>query len=243
MQAKALVIQHEDECPPAWFGTWFSAAGLAYDIVLGHRGEPVPSTLGEYAALVVLGGEMGAYDDASCSWLTPTKQLIRHTVGVGGTFFGICLGHQLAAAALGGDVAVNPNSRTIGLTPVSPTAAGHSDPLVKVVRPGALAVHWNNDVVWRLPDDAVELATSPDGTIQAAQFGEHGWGVQFHPEAGPEVFDAWTHSAKGDERQREEQRKAAASIRDAEEQLVRDWRPLAERFAELVLTRWHSTTR
>jgi GMP synthase (glutamine-hydrolysing) len=240
---KALVIQHEDECPPAWFGTWFADAGLQHDVVRGHRGEPIPTTLGEYAALVVLGGEMGAHDDEKHPWLAPTKQLIRHTVEADGTFLGICLGHQLAGAALGGEVVVNPNGQAKGLTLVSPTDAGQADELVKVVRPGALAVQWNDDVVATLPDGAVELATSPDGTVQAARFAEHAWGVQFHPEAGPDVFDSWTGSAKGDDAQREEQRKAAALIRDAEGQLVRDWRPLAERFAELALSRQHDAGR
>ncbi len=233
-QTKALLIQHEDECPPAWFGEWFSAAGLSFDVVLGHRGEPIPSTLDGYDALVVLGGEMGAHDDATHPWLTPTKALIRSVVEAGQVFLGICLGHQLAGAALGGDVRPNPNGQAKGLTVVSPTEAGQDDPLLGVIEPGAVAVQWNDDVVWRLPDDAVELATSPDGTVQAARFGRQAWGVQFHPEAGPDVFDAWTGSAKSDETQRAEQRKAAALIRDAEDRLRRDWEPLATRFATLV---------
>lgn len=238
----ALVIQHEDECPPAWFGSWFGEAGLAYDVVRGHRGEPIPSTLASYDALVVLGGEMGAHDDAHCPWLTATKALIRHTVAAQRPFLGICLGHQLAGTALVGEVTANPNGQAKGLTPVSPTGAGATDPLMEVVRPGALAVQWNDDVVWRLPEGATELATSQDGTVQAARFGAHAWGVQFHPEAGPDVFDAWTGSAKGDDAQREEQRKAAALIRDAEDQLRADWRPLAVRFAEIVQARSQSAT-
>lgn len=239
-QPKALVIQHEDECPPAWFGTWFLEAGLAYDVVLGPRGGIVPETIAGYDALVVLGGEMGANDDATCPWLTPTKALIRDTVEAGHPFLGICLGHQLAGTALGGHVVVNPNGQAKGLTLVSPTDAGAADDLTKVIRPGSLAVQWNDDVVWRLPDGAIELATSPDGTVQAARFGDRAWGVQFHPEAGPDVFDAWTGSAKGDDRQRAEQRKAAALIRAAEQQLATDWRPLAVRFAELVQARGHT---
>ncbi len=229
------MIQHEDECPPAWFGTWFGEAGLDYAVVRAHRGDPVPETIGGYAALVVLGGEMGAHDDVSCPWLTPTKALIRRTVEAGETFLGICLGHQLAAAALGGDVIVNPNGQAKGLTLVSPTSQGASDPLIEVVRPGSMAVQWNDDVVWQLPVGAVELATSPDGTVQAARFAERAWGVQFHPEAGADVFDAWTTSAKGDDDQREQQRKAAALIREADGRLQADWRPLAVRFAELTL--------
>jgi GMP synthase (glutamine-hydrolysing) len=239
---KALLIQHEDECPPAWFGRWFRTSGLEYDVVLGHRGDPVPPTIEGYAALVVLGGEMGAYDDESCPWLTPTKALIRHTVQHGGTFLGICLGHQLAGAALDGEVVVNPNGQAKGLTVVSLTDAGQADELTKVIRPGAVAVQWNGDVVWRLPRRAVELATAPDGTVQAARFADRAWGVQFHPEAGPEVFDSWTASAKGDDAQREQQRKAAELIRAADEQLQSDWRPLAERFAELVLAKTYGST-
>jgi GMP synthase (glutamine-hydrolysing) len=239
---KALLIQHEDECPPAWFGRWFRASGLDYDVVLGHRGEQVPETLGAYAALVVLGGEMGAYDDESCPWLTPTKALIRHTVQSGRAFLGICLGHQLAGAALDGEIVVNPNGQAKGLTLVSLTPAGQADELTKVIRRGAVAVQWNDDVMWRLPEGAVELATAPDGTVQAARFAERAWGVQFHPEAGPEVFDSWTGSAKGDDAQREQQRKAAELIRAADEQLQADWRPLAEQFAALVLATTHGST-
>jgi GMP synthase (glutamine-hydrolysing) len=230
-----LVIQHEDECPPAWFGTWFEEAGLAYDVVRGHRGGTVPPTLEPHAALVVLGGEMGALDDAACPWLSPTKDLIRRTVQAGRPFLGICLGHQLAAAALGGEVVVNPNGQANGLTPVSLTEQGAADPLTKVVRPDAVAVQWNRDVVRRLPEYAVQLATAPDGTVQAARFADLAWGVQFHPEIGADVFDAWMASAKDDPDQLAKQRTAAALIRDAEDQLRADWQPLAIRFAELVL--------
>lgn len=231
---RLLVIQHEDECPPAWFGEWFRAAGLSYDVVLGHDGHAVPATLTGYDALVVLGGEMGAHDESTHPWLAPTKALIRAIVEAGQPFLGICLGHQLAGAALGGDVRPNPNGQAKGLTVVTLTEAGRDDPLLGVVNTGALAVQWNDDVVWRLPDDAVELATSPDGTVQAARFGPQAWGVQFHPEAGPDVFDGWTGSAKSDENQRVEQRKAAALIRDAADQLRRDWERLATRFADVV---------
>ncbi len=229
------MIQHEDDCPPAWFGTWFREGGLDYDVVLGHRGEPVPGDLGAYDALVVLGGEMGANDDRACPWLTPTKALIRHAVTVGRPFLGICLGHQLAGAALGGEVIRNPHGRANGLTPVRPTADGLADELMKVVRTGSLAVQWNDDVVWRLPGDARTLATSPDGTAQAVRFGPAAWGVQFHPEAGPDVFDSWIASTGGgDEQERAQQRATAELVRAAEGQLRGDWRPLAVRFAELV---------
>ena len=235
MTGRLLVIQHEDSCAPAWFGEWWTQEGLGYDALLAHRGEPVPASLGSYDGLVVLGGEMGANDDADFSWLTPTKTLIRDAVGSGAAFLGICLGHQLAAVALGGEVVRNPHGHARGLTPVGFTAAGATDPLLAAVRPGALAVQWNGDIVSRLPESAVELATSPDGTVQAARFGERAWGVQFHPEASPDVFDSWTlgkpsAAAPG----AVDVPAVAAAIRRAEPTLRTDWRPLAVRFAEIV---------
>ena len=138
--------------------------------MLGHRGEPIPADLDGYDALVVLGGEMGANDDESCPWLAPTKALIAHGRRTRARFLGICLGHQLAAAALGGEVIVNPLGQAVGLTPVSLTSAGEADALLEGVRPGASSIQWNATWRRRLPEGAVELATAPDGTVQAARF-------------------------------------------------------------------------
>jgi len=232
---RLLVIQHEDDCPPAWFGEWFAGAGLEYDVVLGHRGDAVPGELDPYDALVVLGGEMGADDDADHAWLTPTKQLIAQVVDKGQCFLGICLGHQLAAAALDGEVIVNPHGQAVGLTPVTLTQDGVSDQLLGVVRPGSRSIQWNRDVAGRLPSGAVVLATAPDGTVQAARYADSAWGVQFHPEASPAVFESWI-GADGVERStRLEQ--TLDEITAAEDELRAAWAPLARRFAEIVTTR------
>ncbi|MBA2773881.1 MAG: type 1 glutamine amidotransferase, partial [Nocardioidaceae bacterium] len=187
MSARLLVIMHEDDCPPGWFGEWFSDAGLQYDAWPAHT-EPLPDQLDGYGGLLVLGGEMGANDDAAHPWLTDTKGLIAAAVTDEVPFLGICLGHQLAAVALGGQVRRNTHGYARGLTPFRPNAAGRDDRLLGVVSDGAPALQWYRDIVSRLPSDAVELATSPDGTVQAARFGRSAWGVQFHPETSPEIF-------------------------------------------------------
>lgn len=232
--ARLLVIQHEDDCPPAWFGEWFDAAGLEYDVLLGHRGDAIPAELDGYAGLLVLGGEMGANDDADHAWLAPTKALIADVVRSGQCFLGICLGHQLASAALGGDVIVNPLGQAVGLTPVGLNDAGQADALLKVVEPGALSIQWNRDVASRLPEGAVTLADAPDGTVQAARFAEHAWGVQFHPEASPAVFASWINAVPAEGTGRLQA--TLDEISAAESQLRRSWEPLARRFAEIVST-------
>ena len=103
---------------------------------------------------------------------------------------GVCLGHQLAAVALGGTVDRNPSGRTIGPVPVRLTGAAASDPLLGGFD-GLPAIHYNDDVVLEPPAGATVLATLPDGRPQALRFGPAAWGVQFHPETSPEVFGAW----------------------------------------------------
>jgi GMP synthase (glutamine-hydrolysing) len=233
---RLLIVQHEDDCTPAWFGEWFVEAGLEYDVVLGHRGHAIPSVLDGYVGLVVLGGEMGANDDAACPWLTPTKDLIARSVADGAWFLGICLGHQLAAVALGGEVIVNPQGQALGLRPIRLTEAGRRDELMSVVGDGARSLQWNADIVSRLPPEATELARAADGTVQAARFGARAWGVQFHPEASPEVFDTWARaatSARPDDGP--ELAAVSAELALAKAELRRDWAALAHRWAQLVV--------
>jgi GMP synthase (glutamine-hydrolysing) len=246
VKARLLVIQHEDEAPPGWWGDWLDAAEIELAVVLAHRGEPLPEDLSEYDGLLVLGGAMGAYDDDRCPWLTPTKQLIAATVvRTDKAFLGICLGHQLAAVALGGTVARNPAGTAIGLRPVELTESGRADPLFRWVERGARAVHWNDDVVTTMPASSrvtmpgrsTVLAVAPDGSVQAARYGLLAWGVQFHPEVSPEVFASWgVPSEKSAQPGPDEHTIATAAqqIAEAESELRSTWRPLAQRFASTV---------
>jgi GMP synthase (glutamine-hydrolysing) len=230
---RLLVIQHEDACPPAWFGEWLRGAGVQLDVLAAHRGDDVPSDLGRHDGLLVLGGEMSANDDATCDWLEPTKGLIETVVGADQPLLGICLGHQLMTAALGGEVTRNPNGHAGGLTPVALTGEGHADPLLAGFD-GLRSVQWNGEIAARLPEGAVTLATAPDGTVQAARFGERAWGVQFHPEASPEVFRRWTVDKPSARPVREHVIAAVTEIEAAADELHAAWEPLAHRFAQLV---------
>lgn len=237
MKPRLLIIQHEDSCPPGWFGDWLTGAGLDLDILEAHHGRAVPAALSDHQGLLVLGGEMGAYDDETARWLAPTRALIATVVAGGDPFLGICLGHQLAAVALGGRVERNPHGHAQGLTPYSPTAEADTDPLVAPLRTGSPAVQWNNDVVTRLPDGATELATAPDGTVQAARFGPLAWGVQFHPEVSPAIFRGWTTDKPSAREARADGLDVFAAAQLVEERandLRRAWEPLARRFARVV---------
>jgi GMP synthase (glutamine-hydrolysing) len=233
--SRLLFLQHTDDCPPGWFGEWVTDAGAAYEVAHGGRGDEIPESLDGYAGLIVLGGDMGANDDADNPWLPPTKSLIAAAVRSGKCFLGICLGHQLAAVALGGEVGPNPHGHSTGLTRVTLTAAGRDDPLLGAVADTARAVQWNNDIVSRLPESSELLATSPDGTAQAIRYGERAWSVQFHPEVSPAIFNGWTVDRDGPYVPPGlELADVVKEIAAAGPELRRSWAPLAARFAQLA---------
>lgn len=230
--ARLLVVQHEPDAPVAWLGDWWRAAGLHLDVVRGDLGETVPETV-EHDGLVVLGGAMGANDDERHPWLTPTKALLRDAVAREVPTLGVCLGHQLAAVALGGRVGRNPDGRTVGAVPVRLTPDGREDPLLAGTD-GAPAVHYNDDVVLELPPGATVLALLPDGRPQALRLGPAAWSVQFHPETSPEVFGSWLRWDEPDGLG-EAAVATLAQVSAASEVLQAVWAPVATRFAELVV--------
>lgn len=231
MGRRLLVVQHEPDAPAAWLGEWWAEAGLAIDVVRGDLAETVPDRV-DHDGLVVLGGAMGADDDAEHPWLASTKAAVRDAVSRGVPTLGVCLGHQLAAVALGGRVEPNPSGRTLGLVPVRLTAAGADDPLLGG-SDGRPAIHFNDDVVTSVPPGATVLARLPDGMPQALRLGRLAWGVQFHPETPPATFETWLR-ADTPEGLSDAQRTTLDAVAGAGDALRAAWRPLAERFAHLV---------
>ncbi|MGB7424614.1 MAG: type 1 glutamine amidotransferase [Ornithinimicrobium sp.] len=235
MAARLLVIQHSATCPPGLLGEALKARNVELDVRMGNAGDDIPETLAEHDGLMVLGGAMGANDESTCPWLRPVKALIADTMSSGKPQLGVCLGHQLMAMAVGGVSHVNPEGKARGLTAFTPNAEGREDPLLSSTAPGSPGLQWNNDVVSDLPEQCSILATAPDGSIQAARFGPRAWGVQFHPEATPEIFRSWAaHRPADADWPVEALHTAADEFAEREAEVARAWEPLAARFADIL---------
>lgn len=230
-----LVVEHQASCPPGWVGEWLTEAGCELRVSRPYAGDVLPADLTAYAGLLVLGGTMAANDDADVPWLSPVKDLFRLAAAEGVPTLGICLGHQLAAVALGGAVRPDPLGKTVGVHAVGWRAEASADPLIGGLVSGrTLAVQWNNDTVVALPPAAVALARAANGRLQAARFAPSVWGVQCHPEAGLEIVTTWADLDRPTAAQRGLDVDAALSDIEAHvEDLRRTWRPLAQRFAAL----------
>lgn len=234
MTARIAVVEHQESCPPALFGTWLREAGAELDVLRPYAGDGL-GELTSYDAVLVLGGEMSANDDDTVAWLAPLKQRIRELVAAETPLLGICLGHQLIATALGGRVAPNPSGQFVGLQPVGWTPEAEADALFGPYRAGARVLQWNNDVVLQAPPSTTPLAAAPDGTLQAARFAPAAWGTQAHPEVDLAVVKRWAETDYDQHRSRGiDQDAALAEFGDAHDELAGHWRPVAVRFAELA---------
>jgi GMP synthase (glutamine-hydrolysing) len=224
-----LVVQHEDDDPIHLMGDWME--GVELDVCRAHDGDPVPESVEEYDGLVVMGGAMGAHDDQKAPWLPAVRELICSAAEAHVPTLGICLGHQLCAVALGGDIEVNPKGRQLGLLEVGWTTEAVDDELMGGLVGPRRAMHWNDDVVARLPEGAIRLATASTGEVQAARHASTVWGIQWHPEVDDGLVALWANDGG---LAPSEQERLVDSLAQARRDLDEAWQPLARRFAELV---------
>lgn len=162
--------------------------GFELDIRCPPEGDPLPEGLEGYRGAVVFGGPMSVNDDlpgihAQLDWLP-------RAVASNRPLLGICLGAQLLAKALGGDVRQHPEGLTeVGYYPIRPTEAG------RALFGGPLYVyHWHREGL-RLPVGAERLAQGEHFPNQAYRVGERAYGIQFHPEVTQEVMEEWMERA------------------------------------------------
>jgi GMP synthase (glutamine-hydrolysing) len=106
---------------------------------------------------------------------------------------GICLGAQLAAAALGGRAYPGPAGEELGWTKVELTEAGRADPVLGALQEPAELFEWHHDT-FDPPPGATVLAGGAVYPTQAFRLGSV-VAVQFHPEVdGPLLAGWWSTS-------------------------------------------------
>ena len=158
----------------------------------GERSPPLDG----FDALWVLGGPMNVTDEQKHPWLAREKRVIREAVlGRSLAYFGICLGHQLLAEALGGRCA-EMDLPEQGVFPVDPTEAGLRSGLFDAFGTPPFDVLENHSThVVEVPDGCEVLARSGRAPVQALGRGPRVATVQFHLETPPERAVGWLDEA------------------------------------------------
>jgi GMP synthase-like glutamine amidotransferase len=184
---RALVIQHMEYDHVGRFAEYFAEDGILPVTVRPFKGEDIPALDG-FDLMFVLGGAQNVWEEESYPFLTAEKAAIREWVGERAKpYFGICLGHQLLADALGGHVGV----ATVPEVGVFDVAVKDGRSLLAGLPLTLKVMQWHHAEVQAVPQGAKVLAQSPSTAVQALQIGSHAFSTQFHCEFTPQAVLGW----------------------------------------------------
>jgi GMP synthase (glutamine-hydrolysing) len=133
--------------------------------------------------IVIIGGS-GDYSVAEGGdWLPTALESMRVLYETSKPTFASCWGFQAFAQALGGKVITDFDRAELGTIELQLTAAGQADPIFGPLGTPFHAQLGHRDIVDKLPDHAVLLASSVRVENEAFSFpGKPIYGTQFHPE-------------------------------------------------------------
>ncbi|MGD2131560.1 MAG: glutamine amidotransferase [Maricaulaceae bacterium] len=184
-----LALQHLAFEDAGLVETACRARGFAFDYVdVPRAGVDGIDPLGP-DLLVVLGAPIGVYQTEAYPFLNAEIAFVRQRLEAGAPTLGICLGAQLMARALGGEVRPGPQPE-VGYAPIAPTDAAASGVLAPLAEVNWQVLHWHGDVI--APFDHIDvLASSAPTPVQAFTAGPAMLGLQFHVEVEPADIESW----------------------------------------------------
>lgn len=227
---RVLVVENEPAAGPGKVGNWLMDEGIELEICRPYAGDAIPELIGA-EGLLILGGSVGPHDDLDAPWLPALRALLRRAVSEAVPTWGICLGAQLLAAALGGTAERGTNGSEVGVQPLQ--IDPNDDPLFRDLPTISYALQFHQEAVTRLPAGAVLLASNDAYENQAFRIGPCAWGVQFHPEVSTSEVRTWDRlypevGAKG---------KKNGEIDIEQSQLDSTWAQVTQRWAEQIRAR------
>jgi GMP synthase (glutamine-hydrolysing) len=158
---RRVLIVRNAETAPEGAFGAWLAAQGAALTVLPGEALPAEEPLARAADLVVLLGSPHGVHETHIPWIAAQREIVGRLAAAGRPILGICFGAQMLAAATGGDAA--------------PVWRG---PFIR----------WHGDHI--TPPPGAEVLARDGGTVQVFRQANR-LGVQFHPEATPEILAGW----------------------------------------------------
>lgn len=174
---RILVVRNSEAAPEGAFGDWLAQQGHALTVVAGEALDAAAFDGAEVALL--LGSPHGVYD-THIPWVARQRALLAARLAARRPTIGICFGAQMMAAAAGGESRRMEDGRFFrGWFGIDKAA----HPVLAGPWP-----RWHGDAIAAPP--GAEVLAEDAGTVQAIAL-PRAIGVQFHPEATPDILQSW----------------------------------------------------
>jgi len=179
-----LVIQHSKLSDPGHLGAALRTHGQKVRTVRIDLGEALPPDLDDVHGVVSLGGPQSANDGDA--WVAQEQALLREAHAAGIPVLGLCLGAQMLAKALGGEVSRMAKPE-LGWITVKQASIGVEDVLFVGIgwEQSVFSSHGEHDS--KLPAGGSVVMKGTACPVQAFRVRPWSYGIQYHPE--------WTREA------------------------------------------------
>ncbi|OSQ40285.1 glutamine amidotransferase-related protein [Thalassospira mesophila] len=155
--------------------------------------DQFPASINDADAWIVTGSKHGVYENLP--WMIRLQALLRDMVADGIPVFGVCFGHQILAAAMGGTVIKSDKGWGIG---VHEYQLASTAPQWIANAPASMHLHaFHQDQVVTLPETATVWASSDFCPYAALQYGDNAASIQPHPEFSHDYENALLQSRRG----------------------------------------------
>ena len=156
---------------------------IPLDVQVVHTGAndiKIREAFRSSSIIILGGGEISAHDSEMSTLIDETRRAVNEDTPV----FGICLGLQLLAKAMGGEVENCPHGRSQGVEHIYLTQQGKNDPVLQGQPSEMDILTSHGECVTSPPKDAIVLAKNQRREIEGLRI-NNAVGVQGHPERDP----------------------------------------------------------
>lgn len=181
------VFRHSPTEGPGYFAAFLDSRRIAWRLVQLDAGEAVPKQAAAFSGLAFMGGPMSANDDLP--WTAPVLALIRDAVRSDVPVIGHCLGGQLLARALGGEVTPNP-VKEIGWNRVEVEDSDLAREWLGTDLRAFTTFQWHGET-FTIPPGGQRILRGEHCANQAYVVGGVHLGMQCHVEMTPELIGSW----------------------------------------------------
>ncbi|MFN3165448.1 MAG: type 1 glutamine amidotransferase [Phycisphaeraceae bacterium] len=176
-----LIIEHDDLDSSQRLGETLRDHGHHLEVVRTHHGDALPPDLDNVDGLVSMGGPQDTDQIDEHPWMAREIELIKQAHETGVAVLGVCLGAQLVAVALGGEVS-RMDTPELGMGKTTLSFFGTTDPILTGIPWHSFQMHAHGCEVTQCPPGGTPapLVSSAGCKAQAFRVGLTTYGFQYH---------------------------------------------------------------